>query len=124
MTLLPLQSVEGFPFGASRTALHSNADPIKERTNRAGLLEVDFGHIIYRFDQDHFVEATFQLPEVIEIDGSQIRGESLIEHLRQHDPRFREKHGFAIAPGFGLAVDLDEDTSRPWTTAFAEGKWD
>jgi len=124
MTIRSHKSVDNIAFGATRAALHNIGTPVRERSNRLGELELDYGQIVYRFEHDRFVEATFPLPAVLEIDGQQVEGSSLIAFLRQHDPCFREVHGFAVAPSFGLAVDLDDDDPSRWTTAFALGRWD
>jgi hypothetical protein len=124
MTIRAHKSVGDLPFGATRAALHKAGTPVRERLNRLGELELDYGQIVYRFEHDRFVEATFPLPAVLEIDDQRVEGSSLIAFLRQHDPCFREVHGFAVAPSFGLAVDLDDDDPTRWTTAFALGRWD
>jgi hypothetical protein len=124
MTIRPHKSVGELAFGARPAALHNAGNRVRERLNRRGELELDFGQIVYRFEHDRFVEATFPLPTMLVIDDQQVEGGSLITFLRQHDPDFREVHGFAVAPSFGLAVDLDEDDPNHWTTAFAAGRWD
>ncbi len=124
MTIRPHKSVGDLPFGATREALQKLGTPVRECLNRLGELELHFGKIIYRFEQDRFVEATFPLPATLEIEDQRVDGRSLIAFLRQHDPCFREAHGFAVAPSFGLAVDLDDDDPQHWTTAFAAGRWD
>ena len=123
MTIHPHKSVGDFLFGTTRAALHKAGTPVRERLSRLGELELDYGQIVYRFEQDRFVEATFPLPAMIEIGDQRVEGSSLIAFLRQHDPCFREAHGFAVAPSFGLAVDLDDDDPSRWTTAFASAQW-
>ena len=124
MIIHPHKSVGDFPFGAPRATLLKTGTPLRERLNRIGELELDYGKIVYRFEQDRFVEATFPLPAVLEVDDQRVEGCSLIAFLKKNDPCFREAQGFAIAPSFGLAVDLDEDDPNRWTTAFAAGRWD
>jgi hypothetical protein len=127
MTIHSHKSVGGVPFGASRTALSEAGSPLRESVNRLGELELDFGQIVYRFKGDRFVEATFPLPSILELNGQRVEGCSLLAFLRLHDSGFREVHGFVVAPNLGLAVDLDDgddDNPRHWTTAFSAGRWD
>jgi hypothetical protein len=97
MTIRAPKSVGDFPFGASRAALTAVGRPVREGVNRIGLHEVEFGEIIYRFEDDAFVEASFPLPSSLTIDDRQVEGASLIAFLRKHDPSFREVHGFGVA---------------------------
>jgi hypothetical protein len=124
MTVLSLKSVGDVSFGASRSVLSGTGRPLRESVNRLGELVLDFGEIVYRFDEDRFVEATFPLPALLELNGQRVEGGSLLTFLRLHDPNFREVRGFAVAPSFGLAIDLDGDDPRQWTTAFSAGRWD
>jgi hypothetical protein len=122
MTIRSLQSVSGVSFGASRDALGAFGDPLRESINSLGESVVDFGPIIFRFAEGRMVEASFALPSVIDLDGQQVEGSGLLAFLEQHDRDFRKVVGFAVAPNFGLAVDLDHDDY--WTTAFFAGRWD
>jgi hypothetical protein len=124
MTIRPHSSVADLPFGAKREALHRAGSPVREGLNRLGELELDYGDMVYRFEDNRFVEATFPLPIMLEIGEHRVDGHSLVAWLRQHDPFYREAHGFAIAPSFGIAVDLDDADPQQWTTAFAAGRWD
>ena len=124
MTIHPCKSVGDLHFGSERAAFEQFGAPVRESVNRLGELELHFEGIVYRFEQDRFVEATFPLPPVLVIGNREVEGDSLVVFLRNHDPRFFEAHGFAVAPKFGLAVDLDDDDPLRWTTAFAAGRWD
>lgn len=123
MNIQSLKSVDGVPFGTSPSALTSQRKPLRESINRSGELEVDFGDIVYRFAEEKLVEATFALPESLVINDEIVSGASLISFLSQKDPAFAERHGFAIAPNLGIAVDLD-DENKHWTSVFVKGRWD
>jgi hypothetical protein len=124
MTIRPHNSVADLPFGATRETLRRVGTPPREHLNRLGELELDYGDMVFRFEHNRFVEATFPLPVMLEIGEHRVDGRSLVAWLRQHDPCYREVHGFAVAPSFGIAVDLDDDDPQQWTTAFAAGRWD
>lgn len=123
MTIHPYTSVADLPFGATREALRRAGPPVREHLSIRGDLELDYGDMVYRFQQSRFVEATFPLPEVLWIGEQRVDGRSLVAWLRHRDPSYRERHGFAVAPSFGIAVDLDDDDPKHWTTAFAAGRW-
>jgi len=123
MTISSHRSLGDMSFGAAFADFSKLGIPQRERMNRRGEKELHFDSIIYRFDRGKFVEATFALPQSLEINGIEVEGKSLVSFLRQKDLGYREKHGFAVAPALGLAVDLD-DATKNWVTAFALGRWD
>ena len=122
MMIRSLQSVDGVAFGADRSALASLGVPLREGRNQRGEDEVVFATTIYRFAAGKLVEVSFQLPAVVDLNGQLIAGASLLAFLKQHDPGFRERYGFAIAPTLGLAMDIDHDGQ--WISAFVAGRWD
>lgn len=122
MTIRSLQSVGDIPFGADRSALARLGSPSHEGRNQRGEYEVTFPGVIYRFFDDKLVEVSFQLPAEIELNGQKVTDDYLVPFLKQHDSGFRECYGFAIAPTFGLAVDVEHDDH--WTSAFVSGRWD
>lgn len=116
-------AVDGVCFGTSPSALISQRKPLRERINRSGEFEVDYGDIVYRFVDEKLVEATFALPRSLVINDEFVEGASLIAFLSQRDPTFVKRHGFAIASILGIAVDLDDENNH-WTSVFAKGRWD
>ena len=122
MIVRTFQSVGDIPFGSDRSALTSLGPPLRDTRNRRGEEELMFARAIYRFAAGKLVEVSFQPPAVIEINGQRVEAASLVEFLKQHDPSFREVHGFAVAPSLGLAVDVEHDTH--WTISFVAGRWD
>jgi hypothetical protein len=122
MTIHSLQSVGGIPFGADRSALAGLGAPLREGRNQRGEDEVAFATAIYRFADGGLVEVSFRLPEEVDLNGQKVAAGSLVSFLKQHDSGFRERYGFAIAPNFGLAVDVEHDDH--WISAFVAGRWD
>jgi len=122
LTICSFQSVGGILFGAERSALASLGVSLCEGRNQRGEDEVTFETAIYRFAAGKLVEVSFQLPAELDLNGHPIAGGLLLVVLKQYDPGFRERHGFAIAPTLGLAVDLAHDSH--WITAFVAGRWD
>lgn len=99
MIIRPLQAVGEIPFGADRSALSGLGSPLRQPVSRLGEDEVEFGDTVYRFLAGRLVEVSFRVPPVISINGESVEAGSLVAFLRQHDPRFHELYGFAIAPG-------------------------
>jgi hypothetical protein len=122
MKIRTFQSVGDILFGADRAGLSGLGNPVSDARNQRGEEELTFSDAIYRFAAGKLVEVSFQLPPVIEIDGRPVTAVSLVEYLKQRDPRFRQVYGFALAPSLGLAVDIEHDDH--WTTAFVAGRWD
>jgi hypothetical protein len=122
LTIRSLKSVNDIPFGADRSALSGLGSPLRDTRNQRGEAELAFAEGIYRFAAGKLVEVSFRLPSIIEVNEHRVAGGSLVEFLKQHDPKFREVYGFAVAPTLGLAVDVEHDDH--WTTAFVAGRWD
>jgi hypothetical protein len=121
MKIYALKSVGGIPFGADRSLVLSLGHPLRESRSTLGEDQLEFPDAVYRFVDGKFVEVSFRLPEVLELDEHRVSGASLVDFLKSHDTDFRERYGFAIAPNFGVAVDLDHDDC--WVSAFVAGRW-
>ena len=117
MNLLPFASVDGTPFSVSREALLKlRGEPLRSGRNGVGLNELDYGSVIYRFqDNGKLEEVTMQAPVLI-IGPVTMPFEALASFVRSEDPGAFERAGFVVSPRFGMAFDPDEPF---WVTALA-----
>jgi hypothetical protein len=118
VNLDPFERVDGTPFSASSAdVLRSHGKPWRSGRNGVGLNEMDYGGVVYRFqDCGRLEEITLQA-EVVTIGNIVVRFETLAAFIRRHDPEAFERAGFLVSPGFGLAFDPTEPF---WVTALAE----
>ena len=113
---------DGIPFGAPPAALEARGAPARKNINSLGETEYCFREVVFRFVADKFVEASFETPPQMDINGEIVPFTELLNFMKERDPAFFEALGFGVAPALGLAYDLEHDGS--WTTAFVEGRWD
>ncbi len=115
--LEPFERVDGFPFTASREhLLHTRGRPWRAERNGVGLDEMDYGDVVYRFqDSGRLEEITVQV-HVLTVDNVAVPFASLAAFVRGQDPHAFERAGFLVSPRFGLAFD----PAQPhWVTMLA-----
>ena len=117
MNLVPFVSVDGTPFSVSQDeVLLMHGRPRRTGRNAVGLNELDYGAVVYRFqDNGRLEEVTRQAPLVI-IGQVTVPFEALAAFVRSEDAGAFERAGFIVAPKFGLAFDPKEPA---WVTALA-----
>ena len=117
MTLQPFVRVDGVAFSASRDeVLRERGTPRREARNEVGLNELDYDHVVYRFqDSGRLEEVTMQAP-VLHLGSVAVPFERLDAFVRAQDPAAFERAGFLVSPRFGLAFDAREPC---WVTALA-----
>lgn len=117
MKLDPFERVDDTPFSLSRAALlRQRGEPLRSARNGVGLNEMDYGDVVYRFQDGGRLEEITQQAEVLSIGKVAIPFAHLAEFLRAHDPEVFERARFLVSPGFGLAFDPSEPF---WVTALA-----
>ncbi|HVO06823.1 MAG TPA: hypothetical protein VMT83_08580 [Burkholderiaceae bacterium] len=117
MRLLPFTQVDRTAFTASRDdVLRERGTPPRSGRNAVGLNELDYGDVVFRFqDGGRLEEVTARAP-VLHLDGVAVPFATLRAFVAAQDPDAFERAGFVVSPAFGLAFDPREP---PWVTALA-----
>jgi len=118
MRLEPFVRVDGTAFAATRDDVRrARGAPARESRNGVGLTELDYGDVVYRFqDSGRLEEVTAQAP-VLDLGALAVPFASLGAFIRTHDPDVFERAGFLVSPAFGVAFDPSEPC---WVTALAQ----
>lgn len=117
MHLSPFVSVDGHAFSLSREeVLRLLGKPSSEARNEVGLNELDYGRIVFRFqDSGRLEEITLEAP-VLDLGAVAVPFGSLEAFIDAQDPAAFRRAGFVVSPQFGLAFDPREPC---WVTALA-----
>ena len=115
--LAPYVQVDDTPFSVSGADIvRSRGQPWRSLRNDVGLNELDYGDVVYRFqDCGRLEEVTLQA-QVVTLGNVAVPFESLAAFLRGQDPDAFERAGFLVSPAYGLAFDPSEPF---WVTALA-----
>lgn len=118
MKLTPFKNVDGCAFSISREeVLRLRGAPARQGRNGVGLNELDYGNVVYRFqDCGRLEEVTAQAP-VLHIGSVSVPFASLEAFVREQDSSAFMRAGFVVSPRFGLTLDPGEPC---WVTALAE----
>jgi len=117
MRLLPFTQVDRTAFTASRDdVLRERGAPPRSGRNAVGLNELDYGDVVFRFqDSGRLEEVTARAP-VLHLDAVAVPFATLQAFVNAQDPDAFERAGVVVSPAFGLAVYPREP---PWVTALA-----
>lgn len=117
MKLDPYVQVDETPFTMTSAELvRARGEPWRALRNGVGLNEMDYGDVVYRFQDCGRLEEITVEAEVVNIGTLAVPFANLAAFIRGHDPGEFERAGFLISPQFGLAFD----PSQPyWVTALA-----
>jgi hypothetical protein len=117
MRLEPFVRVDDTPFRASRDdVLRARGRPMSQCRNDVGLHELDYGTVVYRFqDSGRLEEVTMQAP-VVSLGTVAVPFAALASFVREHDEAVFDRAGFVVSPRFGLAFDPQ---CPSWVTALA-----
>jgi len=117
MKLDPFTSVDGMPFSLSKEELfRSRGEPARRGRNAIGLNEMDYGDVVFRFqDCGRLEEVTAQSP-VLSLGAIAVPFNALESFLRANDESMFERAGFLVSPKYGFAFDPD---CPSWVTALA-----
>lgn len=117
MKLEPFLQVDDTPFSVSSDELvRTRGQPWRRGRNGVGLHELDYGHVVYRFQDCGRLEEVTLEAEVITIGNVAVPFATLAAFVRSQDPEAFERAGFLVSPSFGLAFDPKEPF---WVTALA-----
>jgi hypothetical protein len=117
MRLQPFHQVDDTPFTASREdVMRAWGQPRLAQQNDVGLNELDYGSVVFRFQDSGRLEEVTQEASVLTLGKVAVPFASLALFVHRHDDRAFERAGFVVSPMFGLAFD----PSCPcWVTALA-----
>jgi hypothetical protein len=117
MKLEPFRHVGATPFSATQAEIvAARGRPAAATRNEVGLNELDYGDVVFRFqDGGRLEEITLQAP-VLHLGAVAVPFAALAHFVRDHDPEAFERVGFIVSPKFGLAFDPED---APWVTALA-----
>lgn len=117
MTLQPYVQVDDTPFSVSSADIERDrGKPWRAGRNGVGLNELDYGEVIFRFqDCGRLEEITLQA-KVVKLGNVAVPFEALAGFIRGQDPQAFDRAGFLVSPAFGVAFDPAEPF---WVTALA-----
>ena len=117
MNLHPFSSVDGVSFGVSREeVVRSRGRPVRQGRNEVGLNEVDYGDVVFRFQDCGRLEEVTAQAAVLNLGTVAVPFAALESFVRNNDPSMFERAGFLVSPKFGLAFDPQ---CPNWVTALA-----
>ena len=117
MKLEPYALVASPPFSSSREEiLDKHGPPLNELRNGVGLNELDYGSVVYRFQDSGRLEEVSMRAPVVYIGQVDVPFAGLEAFVRSEDRGAFVRGGFLVTPRFGLAFDPDCPT---WVTALA-----
>ena len=117
MRLRPYEQVDDTLFSASSDDIrHARGEPRHAGRNGVGLNELDYGDVVYRFqDSGRLEEVTLQA-QVVSVGNVSVPFEALAGFIRRQDGAAFDRAGFLVSPALGLAFDPSEPF---WVTALA-----
>lgn len=117
MRLTPYVSVDATPFAASRRdLLATRGAPARTTRNAIGLNEMDYGSMVFRFQDNGRLEEITQQAPVLHLGSIAIPFAALERFVREQDADAFERAGFVVSPRFGIAFD---PACPSWVTALA-----
>jgi hypothetical protein len=117
MKLQPYEQVDDTLFSASSAdILQARGQPWRQLRNDVGLNELDYGDVVYRFQDSGRLEEITLEAEVVSLGKVSVPFASLAGFIRAQDTEAFERAGFLVSPAFGLAFDPNEPF---WVTALA-----
>ncbi|MDY0107036.1 MAG: hypothetical protein RBS27_10205 [Giesbergeria sp.] len=104
MHLDPFTRVDGIPFTATRAdILRAHGQPLSETRNDVGLSALDYGAVVYRFQDSGRLEEVTARAEVLHLGTVAIPFRDLAVFVRTYDAAAFERAGFLVSPLYGLA---------------------
>ena len=117
MRLEPFVRVDETAFSDSEQDIVARlGEPNRRLRNSVQLNELDYGDVVFRFQDCGRLEEITKLSPVVFIDGQAMLFPTLAGFVRRNDPACFERGGFLVSPAFGLAFAPHEPS---WVTALA-----
>lgn len=117
MRLDPYVQVDALAFTATPDEVRRRfGAPLREARNNVELTELDYGHVVYRFQDNGRLEEVTTRADVLHLPGVAVPYASLAAFVRAHDAQAFRAGGFFVSPRFGLAFDPADSN---WLTALA-----
>ncbi|MEK9953227.1 MAG: hypothetical protein VW687_13865 [Curvibacter sp.] len=117
MKLSPYTCVDGMPFSITREQLLARlGPPLRSVRNAVALNELDYGHVVYRFQDSGQLEEVTRRAPVLHFDQVAVPFVALEGFIRSQDLQAFERAGFLVSPRYGLAFVPSEPD---WVTALA-----
>ena len=117
MHLQPCQSVNGTPFTATRDdVIRAHGQPRSESRNSVGLTALDYGDVVYRFQDSGRLEEVTARAEVLHLGAVAVPFRNLAAFVQLNDRTAFDRAGFLVSPRYGIAFVPDEPC---WVTALA-----
>ena len=118
MHLQPYQSVNGVPFTATRSDVtRAHGQPRSESRNSVGLTALDYGNVVYRFQDSGRLEEVTARAEVLHLGAVAVPFRNLATFVQLNDRTAFDRAGFLVSPRYGIAFVPDEPC---WVTALAQ----
>jgi hypothetical protein len=115
--LQPYVQVDGTPFSATRAQIkQARGRPWRVERNGVGLNEMDYGDVVYRFQDCGRLEEVTREARVLSVGNISVPFGMLAAFVRGQDAEAFERVRFLVSPRFGLAFDPSEPY---WVTALA-----
>ncbi|WP_367065071.1 hypothetical protein [Oryzisolibacter sp. LB2S] len=117
MHLTPYAAVNGMPFTATRAdVIRARGQPCSEERNEVGLTALDYGAVVFRFQDCGRLEEVTARAEVLHLGAVAVPFRSLAAFVRHCDGKAFERAGFLVSPRYGIAF---VPTQPCWVTALA-----
>ncbi len=117
MHLKPYESVDGVPFTAMREDIvRARGRPRSEERNGVGLTALDYGGVVYRFQDGGRLEEITARARALHLGTVAVPFASLAAFVRAGDDAAFERAGFLVSPRYGIAFVPGESC---WVTALA-----
>lgn len=117
MHLQPYACVDGLLFTAGREdVIRAHGPPLSEKRNSVGLTALDYGNVVYRFQDGGRLEEVTVRTSVLHLGAVAVPLRDLATFLRAHDEAVFERAGFVVSPRYGVAFVPDDPY---WLTALA-----
>lgn len=118
MHLQPYDGVDGTLFSATREdLLRQRGRPRSQTRNEVGLTALDYGDVVFRFQDCGRLEEVTAWAEVLHLGAVAVPFRALAGFVRGRDALLFERAGFLVSPAFGMAFV----PAQPyWVTALAQ----
>lgn len=124
MHLDPFVAVDGLPFTTTPQQLRERLGaPQSETRSTIELNELDYGDVVYRFQDSGRLEEVTRQARVVHLGPVAVPFAALEAFVTANDPDHFERAGFIVSPRYGLAF---MPTPSCWVTALAAhciGTW-